>query len=425
MDKLPLEGIRIVDCTQAWAGPHCTELLADLGAEVIKVESPYGDVARGSKKPIRGVYPNGIPGERPWNRAANFNPRNRNKFGCSLNLNREEGRQLFKELVKISDIVIDNFVSGTMDSLGVGYDELRKVKPDIIVASINGYGPSGPWSHYRSYGVVQEPMTGWMALTGYLNDETPLRSGVDHIDPQTGSHMAGAILAALLYRQKTGKGQKLNASMLESGISFIGPAILDYGVNGRILEHKGNRHNQDAMAPHGCYRCKGEDEWVTIAVGSDEEWESFCRVIGNPPWTKEGQFSDLYGRLKNQDDMDKRVESWTIEKDKYEAMHTLQRAGIAAGAVLSIAEMFSEPNLIARDYWKTVEHADAGTINQPGPRFKILGIPDKTPKPAPLYGEHNVYVFKELLGMSEAAFAQAIENNLIFNEPIESGEAGD
>jgi len=420
VDKLPLDGIRVADCTQAWAGPFCTELFADLGAQVIKVEPPFGELSRGGKGLTRGTYPDGIPGERPWNRNCGFNTRNRNKLSVSLDLNKEQGRELLKRLVKISDIVVENYAAGVMDRLGAGYEELRKVKPDIIFASNNGFGPSGPWCRYHSYGVIQEPMSGFMALTGYVGDDTPLRSGVDHIDPLSGTHMAGAILAALLYREKTGKGQQINVSMLESAVNFVGPAILDYTVNGRILEHKGNRHNQDAMAPHGCYRCKGEDEWVTIAVGSDEEWESFCRVIGNPPWTKEERFSDLQSRLKNQDDLDRFVGGWTIEIDKYEAMHRLQEAGVAAGAVVGMAELFNEPHLEARDFWKTVEHADAGTITQIGPRYKLSGIAPPAPRPAPLFGEHSAYVFKELLGMSDAEFKQAIENGVIITEqPVE------
>ena len=417
MEPLPLEGIRIADCTQAWAGPHGVQLLADLGAEVIKVEPPYGAM-RGDKKATSGVYPDGNPGERPWNRMCIFNVLNRNRLSVSLDLTKEEGKRLFKELVKVSDIVIDNYSAGVMDRLGIGYEELKKVKPDIIVASINGYGPSGPWAHYHSFGVVQEPMCGYMALTGYVGDETPYRSGVDHIDPVTGTHTAGALMAALLQRDKTGEGQQINVSMMESALNFIGPAILDYTINGRMLEHKGNRHTQDAMAPHGCYRCKGDDEWIAIAVGSDEEWEAFCQAIGNPSWTKEERFRYLYSRLQNQDDLDKYVEGWTIERDKYEAMHTLQNAGVAAGAVLDIAELFSEPHLKERGFWQTVEHPEAGTMNIIGQRYQMSGIPTPALKPSPLFGQHTDYVFKELLGMSDEAVDKAIEESVIFTGEI-------
>jgi crotonobetainyl-CoA:carnitine CoA-transferase CaiB-like acyl-CoA transferase len=417
MDTLPLEGIRIADCTQAWAGPHCVQQLADLGAEVIKVEPPYG-ATRGSKQATSGVYPDGEPGERPWNRMCIFNVLNRNRLAVSLDLAKEEGKRLFKELVKVSDIVVDNYAAGVMDRLGIGYEELKKVKHDIIMASINGYGPSGPWVHYHSFGVVQEPMCGYMALTGYVGDETPYRSGVDHIDPVTGTHMAGALVAALLHRDKTGEGQRINVSMMESALNFIGPAILDHTINGRILEHKGNRHNQDAMAPHGCYRCKGEDEWIAIAVGSDEEWEAFCRAIGNPLWTKEERFSHLYGRLQNQDDLDKYVEGWTLERDKYEAMHTLQNGGVAAGAVLDIAELLIEPHLKDRGFWQSIEHPEAGAMNIIGQRYQMSGIPTTPLKPAPLFGQHTDYVFKELLGKSDEEVDKAIEDGVVYTGEI-------
>jgi crotonobetainyl-CoA:carnitine CoA-transferase CaiB-like acyl-CoA transferase len=172
------------------------------------------------------------------------------------------------------------------------------------------------------------------------------------------------------------------------------------------------------MAPHGCYRCKGEDEWVTIAVGSDEEWNAFCRAIGNPPWTKEERFRYLYSRLENQDDLDKNVERWTIERDKYEAMHTLQAAGVAAGAVLGIDELFQEPHLGDRDFWQRVEHPEAGAMNIIGRRYKMSDISPPAIKPTPLFGQHTDYVFKELLGMSDEEVDRAIEEGVIFTGEI-------
>ncbi len=420
MEKLPLEGIRIADCTQAWAGPHCTQLLADLGAEVIKVEPPYGEISRGGKNPISGTYPNNEYGERPWNRNCVFNPKNRNKKSISIDLTREEGRDLFKRLVKISDVVTDNYAAGVMDRMGTGYKELCKVKPDIIVSSSNGYGPSGPWSRFHSYGVIQEPMCGFMALTGYIDDETPYRSGVDHIDPLTGIHMAGAIIAALIYRKKTGKGQQINVSMLESGVNFLGPALLNYVFNGRMLEHKGNRHGQDAMAPHGCYRSKGDDDWLTIAVGSDEEWQGLCKAMDNPTWASDRRFSDRYGRVTNQDELDKLVEAWTLEKDKYEAMHILQTNGVAAGPVLGMDEIFNEPHFKARGFWQKVEHPDVGTLTQIGPRYRFMGEPVRPARHAPLFAEHTEYVFRGLLGLSKAELDKAIADSIVSLVPAEA-----
>ena len=417
MSNLPLEGIRIADCTQAWAGPHCTQHLADLGAEVIKVEPPYG-AHRGDRKASSGTYAEGKESGKPWNKQTVFNMLNRQKMSVSLDLTKTEGKRLLKELVKISDIVLDNYAAGVMDRLGVGYEELKKVKPDIIVASCNGWGPSGPWAKYHSYGVIQEPMSGYMAMTGYIDDEVPYRSGVDHIDPVTGMHTAGALLAAILHRDKTGEGQQINVSMLESALNFIGPTILDKTINNRSEQHKGNRHNQDAMAPHGCYRCKGEDEWITIVVGSDDEWESFRGVIGHPSWTGEERFSSLYHRLENQDDLDKLVEEWTVKQDKYETMHALQKAGVAAGAVLSIAELYTDLQLQDREFWRTVHHPEAGETTMIGPRYRMSGVPAQEFKPAPCFGEHTDYVFKELLGLSDSEVDQAIADGVIYTGDI-------
>jgi benzylsuccinate CoA-transferase BbsF subunit len=423
MSNLPLEGIRITDCTQAWAGPHCTQQLADLGAEVIKVEPPYG-AHRGNKKASSGMYAEGTDQGNPWNKQSVFNMLNRQKLGVSLDLGKDEGKRLLKELVKISDIVVDNYAAGVMDRLGIGYEDLKKVKPDIIVASSTGYGATGPWAHYHSYGVVQEPMCGFMAMTGYVGDEIPYRSGVDHIDPLTGMHMAGALLAAILHRDKTGEGQQLDVSMMESALNFLGPDILDKTINNRSEQKKGNRHNLGAMAPHGCYRCKGADEWLTIAVGSDDEWETFCEVIGQPAWTKEERFNSLYNRLENQKELDQLIEIWTIEQDKYEAMHTLQKAGIAAGAVLDIAELYAEPHLLDREFWQTVDHPEAGEMTMIGPRYQISGVPVHALKPAPCFGQHTDYVFKELLGLSDSEVDQAIEDGVIWTGDIADNPSG-
>ena len=415
MNNLPLAGIRVADCTQAWAGPHGTTHLADLGAEVIKVEPPYG-AHRGNKSASSGTYAEGEG--KPWNKHTIFNVLNRQKLGVSLDLRKDEGKRLLKELVKISDIVVDNYATGVMDKLGIGYEDLKKVKPDIIVAGSTGYGATGPWAHYHSYGVVQEPMCGFMAMTGYIDDDIPYRSGVDHIDPLTGMHMAGALIAAILHRDKTGEGQMIDVSMMESALNILGPDILDKTINNRSGRNKGNRHNNDAMAPHGCYRCKGEDEWLTIAVKSDDEWEAFCEVIGQPDWTKDERFNSLYNRLENQDELDKLIELWAIERDKYDAMHALQKAGVAAGAVLDMAEMFEEPHLKSREFWQTIEHPEAGKTTTIGQRFHISGLPVQKTKPAPCFGQHTEYVFKELLGLSDAEVEKAIADGVIFTGDI-------
>lgn len=414
MARLPLSGVRILELGQAWAAPHCAELLCDLGAEVIKIESPEGDMLRGGRR-VAGTYLQGTAGSDTWNRGGVFNEINRGKLSLGLDMDREEGKALLKELLKISDIVIHNLTVGATEKLGLSYQELIAVKPDIILVTLNAYGLTGPWARYRTYGVVLEPVCGFFSLTGYLDDESPIRSGVDHIDPLSGAHGAGAALAALLYRQRTGKGQHINLSFLESAANFIGPEILEYSMNSRIRGHIANRHN--TMAPHGCYRCKGEDQWVTIAIASDEEWENLCRAMGNPSWTKDKRFYSHHNRLKNQDELDKLVESWTIEKDKYEVMHSLQSAGVAAGAVLDMRELLDSPQLRSRDFFHTVRRPDIGCIEVIGTRAKLSKNPTYVRGFAPKYGEHTNYVFGELLGMSPQEIGELVEKGIILTEP--------
>jgi benzylsuccinate CoA-transferase BbsF subunit len=415
--RLPLTGVRVLELGHAWAGPHCAELLCDLGAEIIKVEPPEGDMLRGGRRRAGegGTYSQGRQGSDPWNRAVVFNEINRGKLSIGVDLQREEGKALLAKLLKISDIVICNLTVGAMEKLGLGYERLKAVKPDIILVTLNAYGLTGPWAKYRTYGVVLEPMCGFFSLTGYTDDEAPIRSGVDHIDPLSGAHAAGAALAALLYRQKTGKGQHINLSFLESAVNFIGPEILEYTVNSRVRGHSGNRHS--SMAPHGCYRCQGDDQWVTIAIGCDEEWQNFCGAMGNPSWTKDEEFSTQSNRLKNQDKLDKLVENWTSERDKYEVMHTLQRAGVASGCVLNTKELLNDPHLRRRDYFHTTQRSDLGSLEVIGTRAKLSKTPTYVSGPPPRYGEHKDYVFGELLNMSTKQIDELVDKGIIFTEP--------
>ena len=412
--KMPLGGIRILEAGHAWAAPHCTELLSDLGAEVIKVEAPSGDMLR-SRGLRDGTFLGGKAGKDPWNRAAAFHEVNRNKLSISLDLDGKEGKDLFMELVKKSDAVVSNYTVKVIEKLGLTYKELKAVKSDIILVTLNAYGMEGPWHEYRTYGVVIEPMCGFFSLTGYLDGDRPMRSGVDHIDPLSGAHAAGALVAALFHRQRTGEGQHANLSFLESAVNFIGPEILEYTVNSRIRSFIGNRSG--TMAPHGVYRCKGDDDWVAVAVGTDEEWESFCHAIGDPAWTREERFNTFQNRLKNHSALDELVESWTIEKDKYEVMQILQRNGVAAGAVTTTKDLLEDPHLRSRGFFQKVEHPDAGSFEVIGARAKLSKAPGHAFTPAPDFGQHIDYVFGELLGMSQEDINRAIEGGVMFTKP--------
>lgn len=411
-----LKGVRVIEFARYWAGPYCARLLADMGAEVIKVESPIGDRMRGGLIPAKGsgVYPNDTHGERPYNRQGVFNMINRNKLAVSIALDTEEGNALFKELVKTSDVVVNNMVPGTLEKLGIGYEDLIEIKPDIIMAGMNAYGSTGPESHLRGLGVTIEPYS-LVSISGYEDEDIPMKSGVDHMDPLTATHVAGAIMTALLYRQRTGKGQLIDGSMIESSICVIGQAVMEYTMNSRLPAKQGNSH--PFKAPHGCYQCQGEEKWITIAVSSDEEWEAMKLVMGNPVWADQDKFGDMPGRWENQDELNRFIEDWTIEQDAGLAARLLQKEGVAAGPTLNTAELLEDAHLKEREFFETLDHPESGSYPHFAP-LKVSGKPAKSGFPAPCFAEHNHYVFHELLGLSTDIIDDLLARGIIYDNPI-------
>lgn len=415
---LPLSGVRIVDVTLMWAGPFCTEQLADLGAEVIKIEAPTGDPMRGMVAPVpgSGAYPGGEPGERPYNRAGFFNQVNRNKLSACIDLKTPTGKLLFKDLVKISDVVVDNFGGGVMDRLDLGYDVLRQVKSDIIMLCMPGFGSTGPEKDYAGYGIVLEPLSGLSSVTGYADDDMPMKTGVDHMDPMVGTHAAGAIVAALLHRKRTGKGQYIETSHLEAAAFLLGEAFMEYSMNDRVPKRRGNRH--PFLAPHGCYPCRGDDRWVTIAVASETEWEALCTAMGQPEWSRDAKFKDAESRWQNQDALNGQIAAWTKERDHYEVTHLLQQAGVSAGAVLNLKDLASDPHLNERNFWQATEHPEAGRHTLIGVRFKISEMSDKFRMPAPCFGQDLDYVLCQLLGKSRGEMAALVRDKIVYTRPV-------
>ena len=427
MLRSPLEGIRIIDLGNAWAGPLASRILADLGAEVIKVESiQIMDQSRGSIKGtwLAGGFISGDPGERPYNRRGVFHQWNRNKLGMTLNLKSTQGVEIFKKLVQISDVVCENSPPRVMKSLGIDYSILKKIKPDLIMISMPAYGSTGPESNYIAYGILQEQMSGGTALTGYLGEgQSPMKSGIDYGDPTAGAAAAALILVALHYRLRTGKGQWIDLSQTETAALLFGEAIMDYVINQRLGKPMGNRHKW--MAPHGCYRCKGDDMWVAISVSSDEQWKSFCHIIGNPSWTKEGRFAVPTTRWENQDELDRLIEESTIHYDHYEFMNILQTSGVPAGAVLSAKERVEDPHLKSRGFFLTGRHPEARGIHlSQGPTMKLTKSPITIQKLAPSLGEHNEYILAELLGISKQEIAKLEKEQVIGTIPCPEADRG-
>ena len=426
MGTLPLEGIRVLDLSMWFAGPMGTRLLGDMGAEVIKIESlKHMDPWRGPVNPspkLRERFPVPIGTDRPYNCMAGFNLQNRNKLGITLDLGVSQGKELFKRLVKISDIVLENYTPRVMGKLGLDYDVLSGINPRIIMMSMPALGRTGPEKDFLAFGQTLDCMSGMAFRTGYEGEEPMLQSGIAYGDPLSGMNAAFACLAALHHRRKSGEGMHIELSQLEGLISFNADAIMDYTMNSRIHERMGNRH--PTMAPHGCYRCKGEDEWVTIAIPSDAAWERFCEAAGQPSWAEDDRFSDMLSRYLNQKELDGLVEEWTIKHDHYEIMHILQKADIPAGPVLDAKELLEDPHLNERRFFQTVTHPEAGSHPYIGMYAKLSKTPGHIRKPAPCLGEDNQYVFGELLGLSKEEMDQLEKEGIIGTDPVEEQEGG-
>jgi len=383
----PLSGIRILDLTWVMAGPRATQLLAFLGAECIKVESQLSpDLFRTDSASLgnkRGIY-------------LAFSSMNAGKLSIQLNLTHPGGVGLFRQLVTISDVVVDNFTPGTMAKFGLGYDDLKVFNPSIIVASLSSHGASGPERDYKGYAVQFGPLSGMSELVGY-SDGPPeeIRSGADI---RTGVWTAFAILAALNYRQKTGKGQFIDISARECLTCQIGDSLMEFTMNGRVPTRMGNRDS--FMAPHNCYPCKGNDSWLSVAVGNDEEWTAFCKAIGSPTWSCESKFASQDSRWQNQDELDKYIATWTVNQVSSEAMHILQGAGIAAVPSFSNKDLSQDPHCKERNLFEEIEDPRMGKHAILSPPWKLSGTPAVIVRPAPGLGEHTEHVLCKLLGIS-------------------------
>ncbi|MBI2873288.1 MAG: CoA transferase [Chloroflexi bacterium] len=396
----PLRGVRVLDLSQVWAGPRCTKLLSDLGAEVIKVEhARRPDPNRGVMESRRAAAPTLMTEQeqRERSRASATEELNRNALGLSLDLATTDGKRLFLELVRVCDVVANNFSFGVMDRLGLGYDALREVRSDIIVIAMPAFGASGPWRDLLTYGAVLEAMAGISTLTGYPDSEVPTKSGANVGDPMNANHAAGAILAALLYRARTGRGTLIDFSQYESMVSVIGDVITDYTLNGRVATRQANRH--PTWAPHGVYRCSGDDRWVAIAVTSDREWRALCQAMGQPALAEDRRFADAASRWRNQEQLTPIIKGWACRRSHYEAMQSLQQAGVPATALLDTQEVQADPHGQARERVVRLRHPDGVEHPYLSTPIHLSRTPPHIRAPAPLLGEHNRRILHELLGI--------------------------
>lgn len=416
MAPLPLQGVRVTDFTVVWAGPFGTQFLADLGAEVIKVENIHvwqtltrGVLARPAKAmiehslPFIGGYPDLEPGERPWNYCPTFVHFYRNKKSFTVDARREEGMAIVRRLIAVSDIVYENNVTETMEKLGVTYDWLRSIKPDIIYIRVPAYGNSGPYKNYRALGVHIEGVLGHTLLRGYTDMDPSANSAIYAGDYLAGAQGAFAVMAALNYRQRTGKGQMIELSQAENGMSMFAEAILDYTFNGRVQHTLGNRDIHGA-APCGVYPAAGDDNWVAITCYTDSEWQALVVAIGAPEWAASDRFATAPQRHRTQDELDSRLADWTRAKEQTAIMRLLQTHGVPCGPVLSAAQILEDEHLRARNFFEQVTGAGYGTRTFPGMLYKLSETPLSYRTPPVTLGEHNDYVYKSVLGFSEAEY---------------------
>ena len=403
MAPLPLAGIRVADFGWILAAPQCTAWLGVMGAEVIRIESHLRpDIIRFiGQDPQNLKGPDGSP---------LFNGLNYTKKSITLNLGHPQGAALAKEIVRRSDLVVENFTSGVMKRWGLSYEDLCQVKPDLVMISGSPVGQYGPDSHCVGWGPITQASAGICHLTGYA-DGPPVSLGGSWPDYMVGVVLAYAALAALYCRRRSGKGQYIDLAMAEVVTAMLPEAIMDYVMNGR---DQGRQGNKDAMmVPHNVYRCKGEDKWVAIAVETDEEWRNLCQVMGHPQWLDNERFRDRRGRKAHEQELDRLLTAWTLERTQTEIMHLLQNAGVAATPVYDTESLITDPQFQHREYLVSPGHPVTG--NHP-----VAGIPGKysaiEPRytSAPCLGQDNEDVFVNLLGMSRDEIARLQEEKVMY-----------
>ncbi len=427
----PLEGVRVADLTWLLAGAGGPRLLASLGAEILRIEwrerldflrymPPFAPMQDEETKKSGAMELSSLSKDsvRSVNRGGYFNDINAGKKGLSLNMGHPKGRELFKRIVAVSDVVVEAFTAETMRKWGLGYEQLKEIKPDIIYIQQPGWGYKGPYVKFASYGPIAQAVSGLTEQSGLPSPRPPAGWGYSYMDWSGAYYCALTMLCAIYYKKRTGKGQYIDCSQVEPGIYMTGTALLDAMINKRPSQRTGNRSPNTPAAPHGAYRCVGEDRWIAIAVTNEDEWQALAQAMGQPDWALDARFTSLAARIINQDELDQLVTEWTHDKDAFALQDQLQQAGVPAGVCQTAQDRLErDPQLKHLEWLIPLPHSEIGTwpvkdvpfhftkatVNQGGP----------TERAAPCYGEDSDYVYGELLQLSQEERDELVKEGVI------------
>jgi crotonobetainyl-CoA:carnitine CoA-transferase CaiB-like acyl-CoA transferase len=425
---LPLEGVRVLDLTVVWAGPFATQILADLGAEVIKLENPHhwagytrGVGARPEPEAVRnmvpwyGGYPDDQPGPEPWNRCAGVVNLFRNKRSATIDLRDPRGMEVFLRLVERSDVVYENNATATMPKLGITYERLRAANPGIIFVRAPAFGFSGPYADYRALGPNVEGFIGHQLMRGYPDMDASTNTSIFPSDYMSGAHGAFAVMAALRQRDLAGEnpsGQLIELPQVESAIPMFTEAIMDWVLNGRLHRPIGNRDIHGA-APSGVYPSAGDDQWLALTVCDDADWPALCRLLERPDLANDATLATAGGRMRRHDELDAAIGAWTAKHDRRWLFESLQAAGIPAAPVLDAREAWDDPQLVERGFFERVSHPAIGDYPWPGMLYRMPGTPLSIRCTPATLGEANEYVYRELLGLGDREWEELLASGMI------------
>ena len=402
MNTLPLQGVRIADFGQIIAVPYTAQMLAWLGAEVVLIETEQRLTTR--------IWPPFAEAEPGVNRSGGFNMVNSSKMSCTLNLKDPEGVALAKQIISVSDVVMENYSSGAMERMGLGYQDVRILRPDVIYLSLGAFGRTGPMKDLVGFHSVINLFSGLASVTGHKGSHPRIMGGL-FPDAFSGSYCVLALLEALYHRANTGEGQHIEVAMTEALATLLPEAVMEYTLDGTEPERVGNRHKE--KAPHNVFRCQGDENWVAISVEDDAQFQVLAQAAGCPGWPDDPRFANADARLRHQDELEPLIQEWTSGLQVNEVVRKLQAVGVLAGPVLDSAQVLADPHMIERGFVQSPDHSEVGPRPLGAFPWAVNGGQPGIAGNAPLFGEHNGKVLKELLQVPDAEFKRLMDNGVI------------